>query len=259
MTRPALAHLALEVTDLGRAAAWYADAFGLVPTRRTATEAAFDVDGTEFVLRRPTSLPRGGLHVHFAFAAVGRDLPAWRARFPDATEMAFGSFSSVYTRDADGHTPEVGGIDARGVGLTGVFEVVLEVANVDLAAEWWDALGFTPVDRGENRRRIRLRGPAGADTQFDVELWEPQLGIDGARGGVHVDLGVRVRDPAAMAERAFGDHAAVTPRGRGDGSVELYDPDGHHLVLLPADDAEDADTDADVDADTDADPDEPSA
>ncbi|PSQ06182.1 fosmidomycin resistance protein [Halobacteriales archaeon QS_6_71_20] len=232
--RPALASLALEVTDLGRSAAWYADAFGLVPSRRTATECAFDVGGTELVLRRPDSVPRGGLHTHFAFEAPGREYDAWRARFPDAPEVDFGSFRSLYLEDADGHAPEIGGLADSGAGLTGVFEVVLEVANVDLASDCWSALGFSAVDRGDQRRRIRMRGPAGADRQFDVELWEPQLGLAGARGGVHVDLSIRVREPSALADHAFGDLPSVTTRESADGSVELYDHDGHHLVLLPA-------------------------
>lgn len=235
--RPALASLALEVTDLGRAATWYADTFGLVPTRRTASECVFDVGGTEFVLRRPDSVPRGGLHTHFAFETPAREYPAWRARFPDVPEVDFGSFRSLYLEDDDGHAPEVGGTapDGAGTGLVGVFEVVLEVANVDLASDCWSALGFSAVDRGDERRRVRMRGPAGADRQFDVELWEPQLGLAGARGGVHVDLAVRVHEPVAVADHAYGDLPSVTVQEAPDGSVELYDPDGHHLVLVPAD------------------------
>ncbi|UIP01077.1 fosmidomycin resistance protein [Halobaculum sp. CBA1158] len=233
--RPALAALALEVTDLGRAADWYADAFGLVPTRRTPSECAFDAGGTELVLRRPESVPRGGLHTHFAFEVPGREYDAWRARFPDAPEVDFGSFRSLYLEDDDAHAPEIGGTapDDAGTGIVGIFEVVLEVANVDVASDCWSALGFSTVDRGDERRRIRMRGPSGADRQFDVELWEPQLGLADARGGVHVDLAIRVREPAALAEHAYGDLPSVTVRERGDGSVELYDPDGHHVVLLP--------------------------
>ncbi|MFC7136599.1 hypothetical protein [Halobaculum litoreum] len=43
-----------------------------------------------------------------------------------------------------------------------------------------------------------------------------------------------MREPAARADHAFGDLPSVTVRESPDGSVELYDPDGHHLVLLPA-------------------------
>ncbi|WP_277553367.1 VOC family protein [Halobaculum limi] len=230
---PALASLALEVTDLGRAAAWYADTFGLVPTRRTDTECTFDVGGTELILRRPTSVPRGGLHTHFAFETTDHEYPAWRARFPDAPEIDFGSFRSLYLEDDDGHAPEIGGTATDGQGLVGIFEVVFEVANVDLASDCWSAMGFSAVDRGDERRRIRMRGPVGADRQFDVELWEPQLGLADARGGVHVDVAFRVQEPAAVADHAFGDMPSVTPREMPDGSVEVYDPDGHHLVLLP--------------------------
>ncbi|ESP89022.1 VOC family protein [Candidatus Halobonum tyrrellensis] len=232
---PALAHLALEVSDLDRAARFYADRLGLVPSRRSRTELAFDVGGTDLVCRRPRSVPRGGLHVHFAFETPAREYDAWRARFPDAEEVSFDSFRSLYPFDDDGHCPEVGGVADGGAGLVGVFEVVLEVANLDDTERTYRALGFEPVDRGVERRRVRLRGPAGADRPFDLELWEPQVGLAGARGGVHVDIGVRLDDPAAAAERAFGDAPAVRPLERPDGSVELYDADGHHLLLYPTD------------------------
>ncbi|QLG63426.1 VOC family protein [Halorarum salinum] len=242
---PALAHLALEVCDLDRAARFYADRLGLTPGRRNGTELAFDVGGTDLVCRRPDSVPRGGLHVHFAFETPGSEYDAWRARFPDAEEVEFGSFRSVYPFDEDGHCAEIGGLADGGEGIVGVFEVVLEVANVDAAERSYRALGFEPVDRGVERRRVRLRGPAAPDVEgddatgdgprpFDLELWEPQLGLAGARGGVHVDLGIRVADPAAAAERAFGDLPSVRTLEREDGRVELYDPDGHHLVLIPA-------------------------
>ncbi|QLG26086.1 fosmidomycin resistance protein [Halorarum halophilum] len=256
---PALAHLALEVHDLDRAADFYADRLSLVPTRRGDTELAFDVGGTELVCRRPTSVPRGGLHVHFAFETPRTEYDSWRAQFPDAEEVAFGSFRSLYPFDDDSHCPEIAGLADGGRGLVGVFEVVLEVANVDAAERSYRALGFEPVDRGTKRRRVRLRGPTvddgsdadasggdpetdgtgmGSDSDaprpFDLELWEPQLGLAGARGGAHVDFGVRVADPAAAAERAFGDLPSVRLLEHDDGSVELYDPDGHHLVLLPA-------------------------
>lgn len=232
---PALAHLALETADLDRATAFYTDRFGLVPVTRTARETTFDVGGTRLVLRRPDGVPRGGLHVHFAFETPPREEARWRAEFPDAETVTFGDTTSVYPFDPDGHCPEVGGFADAGQGLTGVFEVVLEVASRHDAEERYRELGFEPIDRSERRRRVRLRGPADADRPVDLELWEPQLGLADARGGVHVDVGLRVADPAAAAERAFGDHPSVHPFERTDGSVELYDPDGHHLVLSPRD------------------------
>ena len=233
MPLPSLAHLALEVSDLDRAARFYADRLGLVPTRRTPTELAFDVGGTDLVCRRPESVPRGGLHVHFAFETPPDEYAGWRARFPDAEEVSFGSFRSIYPFDGDGHCPEIGGVAAGGTGLAGVFEVVLEVASLADAERAYRALGFEVVDRGVERRRVRLRGPADAERPFDGELWEPQVGLAGARGGVHVDVGIRLTDPTGAAERAFGDEPAVHPLERPDGSVELYDTDGHHLLLLP--------------------------
>lgn len=235
---PALAHLALEVADLDRAARFYAGRLGLVPTRRSRTDLAFDVGGTDLICRRPESVPRGGLHVHFAFETPAREYDGWRARFPDTEEVSFGSFRSLYPFDPDGHCPEIGGLSQGGTGLTGVFEVVLEVASLDDAERAYRALGFDPVDRGVDRRRVRLRGPTDAATPFDLELWEPQVGLAGARGGVHVDLGIRLADPATAADRAFGDEPAVHPLERPDGSVELYDVDGHRLLLLPADESE---------------------
>jgi catechol 2,3-dioxygenase-like lactoylglutathione lyase family enzyme len=230
---PALTHLALETTDLARATTFYADRFGLVSTERTATETVFDVNGTDLILRRPDSVPRGGLHVHFAFETPAREYPGWRARFPDAEEVSFGSGRSVYPFDDDGHCPEVGGFAQSGQGLTGIFEIVLEVASVHDAEQQYRALGFEPIDRGQKRHRVRLRGPSDADRTFDLELWEPQLGLANARGGVHVDFGIRVENPAEAAERAFGESPAVNPLERPDGSVELYDIDGHHVVLSP--------------------------
>jgi catechol 2,3-dioxygenase-like lactoylglutathione lyase family enzyme len=228
---PALTHLALEVTDLDTLTDFYTDQFGLVPISRTAAETVFDIGGTRLILRRPDSVPRGGLHVHYAFETPDREYPAWRARFPDVPEMSFGSTKSVYPFDPDGHCPEVGGFAESGQGLTGIFEIVLEVASVADAERQYRALGFEPIDRGHERKRVRLRGPADAARPFDLELWEPQLGLADARGGVHVDFGVRVADPVEAAERAFGDEVSVHPLERPDGTVELYDIDGHHVEL----------------------------
>lgn len=223
-----LTYLALETKALDAARAFYEDRFGLSPTRRADGEIRFPVGGTELRLRRPTSVPRGGLHTHFAFSAAPGTLSAWRERLADLDpeEVDFGGYRSLYVYDPDGNCVEIGG-EEEGAGTqtnapTGVFEVVLEVADLETAEATYTALGFEPVDRGESRRRVRLRGP------MDLELWEPQLGLADARGGVHVDLGFETADPDAAAETVA---AWTTAREAVDGGVRVRDCDGHWLTF----------------------------
>jgi catechol 2,3-dioxygenase-like lactoylglutathione lyase family enzyme len=226
-----LTHLALESKDLDAARAFYADRFGLDPARETDDEAVLPVGETELHLRRPTAVPRGGLHTHFAFSAAPGTLPAWRERLADLDPetVDFGGFRSLYVYDPDGNCVEVG-IEAAEerrdpAAPTGIFEVVLEVADLDAAEATYTALGFEPVDRGESRRRVRLRGP------MDLELWEPQLGLADARGGVHVDLGFETADPDAAAEAVA---AWTTAREAADGGVRVRDGDGHWVTFRRA-------------------------
>lgn len=244
-----LRHLALEVKYLARAREFYVEAFGLTPARETDTEIAFRVGETTLVLRRPRSVPRGGLHVHYAFAAPRGTADEWRRRLGDRNpeETSFGSYRSLYVDDPDDHCVEVGDIvkqsptgsrDTPGDGvdgttgaddLVGVFEVVLEVEDLARAEARYAALGFDPVDRGEERRRVRLRGP------FDLELWEPQLGLADARGGVHVDLGFDTTDPeaavAALAGEICGEATPVDADGRR--GLRVREADGHYLTFVP--------------------------
>lgn len=253
-----LAHLALEVKHLGRARGFYVDRLGLDPIRETDAEVAFRVGDAALILRRPTGVPRGGLHVHYAFSAPKASYEGWRERLADLApeEHEFGAYRSLYADDPDGHCVEigdnadVGGGGAGAPALTDVFEIVLEVEALDPAVALYRDLGFEPYDRGESRRRVRLSGP------FDLELWEPQLGIADARGGVHADVAFRVADPAAVvgavADRV-GEPRAVSVDGRigddgdgigsGDGGaansdggetrgLRVRDPDGHYLTFL---------------------------
>jgi len=226
-----LTHLALEAKDLDAARAFYADRFGLSATHVTDDEVRFPVGGTELRLRRPSGVPRGGLHTHFAFSAASGTLSAWRERLAtlDPEEVDFGGYRSLYVYDPDGNCVEVGieNGDADGAALdaaapTGIFEVVLEVSDLDAAAATYSALGFEPVDRGASRRRVRLRGP------MDLELWEPHLGLADARGGVHVDVGVEAGDPEAAADVVA---KWTTARESIDGGVRVRDGDGHWLTF----------------------------
>ncbi|WP_423751544.1 VOC family protein [Salinirarus marinus] len=226
--------LALEVADLDRARAFYVGRLGLSPVRESDAELAFRVGETDLILRRPTTVPRGGLHTHYAFTTPVDEFDDWLDRLSDLDPAVydFGAYRSLYVDDPDGHCVEIGsdgapdaggeGDDAADGGLTGIFELVLEVADLERAETAYRGLGFEVVDRGEERRRVRLRGP------IDLELWEPQLGIADARGGVHVDVGFRTDDPEAAAE-AFAEWTIESERAAGGRRVR--DRDGHVVTF----------------------------
>jgi catechol 2,3-dioxygenase-like lactoylglutathione lyase family enzyme len=221
-----LTHLALEVKYLDRARSFYREHLGLEPRSESTTELVYEVGETALVLRRPTGVPRGGLHVHYAFATGANAYETWEARLSSlpTTAFDFGASRSLYVDDPDDHCVEVGTVaDAETDDLVGVFEVVLEVESIDAAVDRYRRLGFEVVDRGDDRRRVRLRGP------MDLELWEPQLGIADARGGVHVDLGFVADDPVAAAAAVAPD-ADPTALDRG---VRVRDADGHVLTFVP--------------------------
>lgn len=216
--------LALEVKYLDRAREFYTAHLDLPVEHETDTEVVLAAGDTDLVLRRPVTVPRGGLHTHYAFSAPADEYDDWwetLERF-DLEEHQFGSAKSLYFDDSDGHCVEIGQSDDAGEGITGIFEVVLEVAELDRAEEFYTDLGFEPTNYGDERRRIRLSGP------MDLELWEPQLGLADARGGVHVDLGFGTGSPEDAAERVAGMACAVE---RSDEEVRLKDPDGHYVTL----------------------------
>lgn len=220
-----LRHLGLEVKYLDRAREFYVDRLGLAPRRADDRELVVPVGDTEIVCRRPDGTPRGGLHVHYALSAPPAEYEEWRERLggADATEVDFGAYRSAYADDPDGHCVEVGSNgDPDGAGLTDVFEVVLEVTDLDRAEACYRALGFDVVDRGADRRRVRLDGPV------ELELWEPHIGLADARGAVHADLGFATHDPVAAA-----DAVAEWTRERASvaGGVRVRDADCHVLTF----------------------------
>lgn len=219
--------LALEVESLERARQFYERTFGLAVATETDDEVAFTVGESNLVLRRPRSVPRGGLHTHYAFSAPVDEVDEWRDRLGEAfdlTEHQFGAYTSLYLFDPDRHCVEIGGIDDGGSGLTGIFEVVLEVESLETAEAFYRELGYEPLDRGSARRRVRL--DAGS---FDLELWEPQLGLADARGGVHGDIGISCDDPAAAVDRL---EALACRVEQLDDGYRIRDPDGHFLTIV---------------------------
>ncbi|SEO81880.1 Catechol-2,3-dioxygenase [Halogranum amylolyticum] len=242
----ALDRLGLEVKYLDRARAFYEDRLGLDPVDVSETAVTYTVGETSLVLRRPSGVPRGGLHTHFAFTTPADEYDDWLADFADLDpeEYTFGTYRSLYVDDPDDHCVEIGGIDdadggnadangtegANGVdgsGLTGIFEVVLEVEELARAEAFYLALGFDVVDRGDERRRVRLRGP------FDLELWEPQLGLADARGGVHLDLELAVADPDVAVEAVdeWVSDPVVVDSDDGVRRLRVRDPDCHLLTF----------------------------
>ena len=258
--------LGLEVKDLDAARAFYEERLGFVADAaadsgsgsrvayrigsREGTGSAATDAGPRLVLRRPTDAPRGGVHTHYAFSTTPGAYERWWRRLADLdpVEFSFGATDSLYVYDPAGHCVEIGGFDreggqstdrdgdadepADGVGtdaappLSDLFEVVLEVTDLPAAEARYRRLGFEVVDRGEKRRRVRLSGPV------DIELWEPQLGIADARGGLHVDLAFVTDDPAAAVEAGGpwpGEVEAVS------GGLRVVDGDGHVLTFLRAD------------------------
>ncbi len=220
--------LALEVKYLDRARSFYEAFLDLEVRRETATEAALAVGETDLILRTPSTVPRGGLHTHYAMSIPAVEYDDWYDRLDerfDLVEHRFGAARSLYFYDTEGNCVELGErSDTEGTGVSGVFEVVFEVEDLPRALGFYETLGFDVVDEGEDRERVRLS--CGA---FDVELWEPHLGLADARGGVHVDLGIAADDPQEVADAVAEDALAVTGV---DGGVRVRDPDGHYLTLV---------------------------
>jgi catechol 2,3-dioxygenase-like lactoylglutathione lyase family enzyme len=218
-----LGWLAVETKYLGRARSFYTDRLGLDPVRKSETECALAAGDTELVLRAPSTVPRGGTHVHYAFSTPRDDYDGWKERIDIAEERDFGGYSSLYFYDPDGHCVEIGESDASGDGIVGVFEIVFEVEDLDRALDFYTSLGATVTDRGDGRRRARLDGGG-----FDIELWEPGLGIADGQGGVHMDVGFEVDDIGGTVEAVEDD--ALSSETTRDG-VRLRDPDGHYVTV----------------------------
>ncbi|MFP9193548.1 VOC family protein [Natronosalvus vescus] len=186
----------------------------------------FRAGESDIVLRRPTSLPRGGVHTHFACSIPAAEYDDWWERLDgayDLDEHTFGDARSLYLYDPDGNCVELGQTEVAGPGIDGIFEIVLEVADLEAAEARYAELGFETVDRGDDRQRVRMNGPMA------LELWEPQLGLADARGGLHVDLGFETDDLEAV-EKALGRN--VCSLERTDSRLVARDPDGHHLTFL---------------------------
>jgi len=130
MTLPRISHIletALYVSDLDRAASFYQDVLGFVPTLHDQRMCALEVPGGGVLLlfrqgasTTPSPTPGGTIPahdgrgaLHLAFGIPWGELAAWEAHFA-ANGLAVESRvvwprggTSLYVRDPDGHSVEV--------------------------------------------------------------------------------------------------------------------------------------------------------
>ena len=218
-----LGWLALQVKYLERARRFYTETLDLDVVRESETDCVLEAGKTEVVLRVPSTVPRGGVHVHYAMSTPRDEYEDWKKKVNIVEERDFGSYSSLYFYDHDGHCVEIGESDASGEGIVGVFEIVFEVEDLERATEFYTSLGASVSSHGDDRERVRL--DAGG---FDIELWEPQLGIADGQGGVHMDVGFEVDDVAEAVDAVEDDALASETTRNG---IRLRDPDGHYVTV----------------------------
>lgn len=128
----------------------------------------------------------------------------------------------------------------RGIPVTGVNELVLEVLDLERAVRFYtEVLGLPLVERWPEREAVWVM--AGEQTR--IGLWRPQVGIAGGRGGVHVHYAMHVADDAydgsvrRLREHGYDPEEVVFDNGRGRAAY-VDDPDGNVVELWTWDVAE---------------------
>ena len=110
-----------------------------------------------------------------------------------------------------------------GVPVTGVNELVLEVADLERAVHFYsELLGLPVVERWEHREAAWVM--AGDRTR--IGLWTPQVGVAGGRGGVHVHYAMHISEE---------DYGAAVERLRGCGLDVFEDDFGHSRAAYVTD------------------------
>ena len=117
--------------------------------------------------------------------------------------------------------------------MTGVIELVLEVADLDRAEAFYSGvLGLPVVERWPGRDASWV---LAGDTR--IGLWRPQVGLAGGRGGSHVHYALHIDeedyDAAVDRLRAHGYEPEEHPFSRYDDSRAVFvtDPDGNVVEL----------------------------
>jgi catechol-2,3-dioxygenase len=117
-----------------------------------------------------------------------------------------------------------------GLPVTGINELVLEVLDLDRAADFYSqVLGLPVANRWEGRAWLKV----GDATR--IGLWTPQVGIAEGRGGVHVHYAMHIpeedyaRAVTRLREHGYEPHEEdFEENGR---AVYVTDPDGNVVEL----------------------------
>lgn len=221
-----LGWLGLDIADADAANAFYEPLLG-EPAIAADGTIRYSAGSSDLFLYPPDAPYRGGTHVHYAFSTGADGYAAYKSRLEDLApveEYHLAVYRSVYAFDPDDHCVEFAERDDDDeADISGIFEIVLEVEDLERAEAWYRHWSVSLMDRGEDRRRVRL--DMG---NFELELWEPQRGIADAKPGKSVDLGIDVPDPDTLVER-------LAPRSRTVQDVErgtrIIDPDEHVLTI----------------------------
>jgi catechol-2,3-dioxygenase len=120
------------------------------------------------------------------------------------------------------------------LGVTGVSELVLEVADLGRAERFYaDVLDLPVVERWESREAVWLM--VGDRTR--IGLWTPQVGLAGGRGGTHVHFAMHVPPDryeaavAALRERGQDVQEHAFPAYDESRAAYVTDPDGNVVEL----------------------------
>ena len=132
-------------------------------------------------------------------------------------------------------------LSAAGRPVAGVSELVLEVSDLARSERFYaDHLGLPVVERWPHRDAVWVL--AGMTR---IGLWQPQVGLEGSRGGEHVHFAMQIDDAQfdsrVASLRAHGHDVPVHEFGplgggaAGSRSAYVHDPDGHLVEFWTAD------------------------
>ena len=252
-------HLALRVTDIARARAFYRGVLGLAE-EQASPAAVYRVGGRQRIVIEPGLRPDEDERLlHLAFATTNLDAVAERLRGagfePSSSDAPLCGGHVLRVRDPDGHTIEFVQRDVRNPGggpaapaapplavSSRLLHAGLTVQNADAADRFYkETLGFSELWRGGRTDAevdwINMRVPDGTDYLEYMLVRGP---VDRRQRGVlhHVCLlvpdiqeayeSVLARTPAS----GRGAMAAPSVGRNRRWQLNLYDPDGTRTELM---------------------------